>query len=77
MTVSTPLPLSEPPSGAPRSLAPGELAALVLLFGLAIRTFLGYRAYTSDPPIAAQVVTPAWGGLCLPVTTSSPARRCS
>jgi len=34
-----------------------QLTALVLLCGLAILGFLGYRAYTADPPIAAQVRT--------------------
>ncbi len=34
-----------------------QVTALVLLSGLAILGFLGYRAYTADPPIAAQVRT--------------------
>ena len=58
MTVSTPLPLSDPPSGAPLvSRAWVQVTALVLLCGMAILGFLGYRAYTADPPIAAQVRT--------------------
>ena len=36
-----------------------QVAALVLLCGLAILGFLGYRAYTADPPIAGRVLTPA------------------
>ena len=33
-----------------------QVTALVLLSGMAVLGFLGYRAYTADPPIAAQVV---------------------
>ena len=31
---------------------------LVLLVGMAVLGFLGYRAYSADPPIASQVRTP-------------------
>ncbi|MEP7178341.1 MAG: hypothetical protein ABI775_04585, partial [Pseudonocardiales bacterium] len=34
-----------------------QVTALVLLCGLAILGFLGYRAYTADPPIPGQVRT--------------------
>jgi nitric oxide reductase subunit B len=34
-----------------------QVTALVLLCGLAVLGFLGYRAYSADPPIAAQVRT--------------------
>ncbi|KUL41691.1 nitric-oxide reductase large subunit [Actinoplanes awajinensis] len=34
-----------------------QVTALVLLCGLAVLGFLGYRAYAADPPIAAQVRT--------------------
>ena len=34
-----------------------QVTALVLLFGMAVLGFLGYRAYTADPPIAAEVRT--------------------
>ncbi|MEP7091447.1 MAG: nitric-oxide reductase large subunit, partial [Nocardioidaceae bacterium] len=34
-----------------------QVTALVLLFGLTILGFLGFRAYTADPPIAGQVLT--------------------
>jgi nitric oxide reductase subunit B len=34
-----------------------QVTALVLLFGSLVLGFLGYRAYTADPPIAAQVRT--------------------
>ena len=58
MTVSTPLPRLDPPGGEPLvSRIWVQVTALVLLFGLAILGFLGYRAYTADPPIAAQVQT--------------------
>jgi nitric oxide reductase subunit B len=36
-----------------------QVTALVLLFGMAVLGFLGYRAYTADPPIAAQVIAPS------------------
>jgi nitric oxide reductase subunit B len=36
-----------------------QVTALVLLFGMAILGFLGFRAYTADPPIASQVVSPS------------------
>jgi nitric oxide reductase subunit B len=36
-----------------------QVTALVLLFGMAILGFLGFRAYTADPPIADQVLTPS------------------
>ena len=36
-----------------------QVTALVLLVGLAILGFLGYRAYDADPPIAEQVVSPS------------------
>lgn len=35
-----------------------QVVALVLLCGLAILGFLGFRAYSADPPIAGQVLTP-------------------
>ena len=31
-----------------------QVTALVLLCGLAVLGFLGYRAYSADPPIPAQ-----------------------
>ena len=59
MTVSTPLPDLEPGTGdALVSRAWVQVTALVLLIGMAVLGFLGYRAYTADPPIAAQVLTP-------------------
>ena len=36
-----------------------QVTALVLLFGIAVLGFLGFRAYTADPPIAAEVRTTA------------------
>lgn len=57
MTLSTPLRQAEPEVGALVSRAWVQATALVLLCGLAILGFLGYRAYTADPPIAAQVRT--------------------
>ncbi len=60
MTMSTPLPRLEPQDGAPLvSRTWVQVTALVLLVGLAILGFLGYRAYTADPPIAGQVRTEA------------------
>ena len=35
-----------------------QVAALVMLVGFAVLGFLAYRAYTTDPPIAARVVAP-------------------
>jgi nitric oxide reductase subunit B len=58
MTLSTPVRQAEPESGGLVSRLWVQVTALVLLFGLAILGFLGYRAYTADPPIAAQVRTP-------------------
>ena len=58
MTVSTPLPLVEPSDGERLvTVAWVQVTALVLLCGMAVLGFLGYRAYTADPPIAAHVVT--------------------
>ena len=54
---------SAPPSLESQSSTPlvsrvwMQVTALVLLVGIAILGFLGYRAYTADPPIAAQVRT--------------------
>jgi nitric oxide reductase subunit B len=54
--IGTALPASEPQAGkALVSRVWMQVTALVLLVGLAILGFLGYRAYTADPPIAAQV----------------------
>ena len=59
MTVSTPAPLLDPLEGdALVSRAWVQVTALVLLLGMAVLGFLGYRAYTADPPIAAQVLAP-------------------
>ena len=53
MTVSTPLARLDPPEGdALVSRVWVQVTLLVLLFGLAVLGFLGYRAYTADPPIA-------------------------
>jgi nitric oxide reductase subunit B len=57
MTLSTPLQQVEPRGGGLVSRVWVQITALVLLCGLAILGFLGYRAYTADPPIAAQVRT--------------------
>ncbi len=58
MTISTPLPQLEPQDGgALVSRVWVQVTALVLLFGLAILGFLGFRAYTADPPIASEVRT--------------------
>ncbi len=58
MTVSTPRRHLEPPSGdALVSRVWVQVTALVLLIGMAVLGFLGYRAYTADPPIADQVRT--------------------
>ncbi|MBA2323840.1 MAG: hypothetical protein H0V92_07470 [Pseudonocardiales bacterium] len=59
MTTSKSLPLIEADGASLVSRVWVQVAALVLLCGLAILGFLGYRAYTSDPPIAGQVLTPA------------------
>jgi nitric oxide reductase subunit B len=59
MTTDASSPQIEPQRRALVSRVWVQVAALVLLFGLAVLGFLGYRAYTSGPPIAAQVVTPA------------------
>ena len=62
MTVSTPLLELEPDTGdALVSRVWVQVTALVLLIGIAVLGFLGYRAYTADPPIAAQVRTPTGG----------------
>ncbi len=59
MTVSTPVPRLDPVGGdALVSRAWVQVTALVLLLGMAVLGFLGYRAYTADPPIAAQVRGP-------------------
>ncbi|XAS75648.1 cbb3-type cytochrome c oxidase subunit I [Dermatophilaceae bacterium Sec6.4] len=55
--ITTLLPPSEPKRGPLVSRVWVQVTALVLLCGLAILGFLGYRAYTADPPIAAQVQT--------------------
>ena len=59
MTTSMSSPRIEPGGGRLVSRVWVQVAALVLLCGLAILGFLGYRAYTSDPPIAGRVLTPA------------------
>jgi len=59
MTTSTSLPQSEPGGARLVSRVWVQVTALVLLCGLAILGFLGYRGYTADPPIAAQAVTPS------------------
>ena len=59
MTTSVSPPRIEPGGGRLVSRVWVQVAALVLLCGLAILGFLGYRAYTSDPPIAGRVLTPA------------------
>ncbi|MDQ2707117.1 MAG: nitric-oxide reductase large subunit [Actinomycetota bacterium] len=59
MTTSKSLPPIEADGASLVSRVWVQVAALVLLCGLAILGFLGYRAYTSDPPIAGQVLTPA------------------
>ena len=60
MTISTPLPQLDPQYGdALVSRVWVQVTALVLLFGLAILGFLGFRAYTADPPIASEVRTAA------------------
>ena len=53
-----------------------QVTALVLLCGLAILGFLGYRAYTADPPIAAQVRTSS-GLVVFTGDDVSPGRSCS
>ena len=59
MTVSTHDPLLDPLEGdALVSRAWVQVTALVLLLGMAVLGFLGYRTYTADPPIAAQVQAP-------------------
>lgn len=58
MTLSTPLARLDPSDGDPLvSRVWVQVTMLVLLFGIAILGFLGYRAYTADPPIAEQVRT--------------------
>ena len=52
MTTSTSSPRIEPEGARLVSRAWVQVTALVLLCGLAILGFLGYRAYTADPPIA-------------------------
>ena len=59
MTLSTPLRQTEPEGDGFVSRTWVQVTAMVLLCGLAILGFLGYRAYTADPPIAAQVRTPS------------------
>ena len=54
---STSSPQLEPQASEFVSRAWVQVTALVLLFGMAILGFLGFRAYTADPPIAAQVMT--------------------
>ena len=69
MTVSTQLPLVEPSDG--ERLVSGawvQVTALVLLCGMAILGFLGYRAYTADPPIAGA------GRDASPAASSTPVR---
>ncbi|MGX6605344.1 nitric-oxide reductase large subunit [Micromonosporaceae bacterium Da 78-11] len=57
MTAAKVLPptVSEPGGAVSRVWV--QVTALVLLCGLAVLGFLGYRAYSADPPIAAQVRT--------------------
>ena len=57
MTTSTSSPRIEPEGARLVSRVWVQVTALVLLCGMAILGFLGYRAYTADPPIAAQVLT--------------------
>ncbi|MEP6761041.1 MAG: nitric-oxide reductase large subunit, partial [Sporichthyaceae bacterium] len=58
MILSTALPQSAPTDGDPLvSRVWVQVTALVLLFGMAVLGFMGYRAYTADPPIASQVRT--------------------
>ena len=59
MTLSTPLRQTELEGDGQVSRTWVQVTALVLLGGLAILGFLGPRAYTADPPIAAQVHTPS------------------
>lgn len=58
VTVYAPRRQAEPDGARLVSRTWVQVTALVLLCGLAILGFLGYRAYTADPPIAAQVRTP-------------------
>jgi nitric oxide reductase subunit B len=58
LTTSTSSPRIEPGGARLVSRVWVQVAALVLLCGLAILGFLGYRAYTSDPPIAGRILTP-------------------
>jgi nitric oxide reductase subunit B len=56
---SSATPPSDSQSGELVSRTWVQVTALVLLVGLAILGFLGYRAYDADPPIAEQVVSPS------------------
>jgi nitric oxide reductase subunit B len=56
VTLSTELPPPPIADGDPLvSRAWVQVTALVLLCGIAVLGFLGFRAYTADPPIAAEV----------------------
>ncbi len=57
MSVRTSLSGTEAPRDELVSRTWVQVTALVLLFGLAILGFLGFRAYTADPPVPRAVVT--------------------
>jgi nitric oxide reductase subunit B len=63
MTTSTWSPQTEPERNEVVSRAWVQVTALVLLFGMAVLGFLGFRAYTADPPIAARVLAAPSGQL--------------